>query len=185
MPQNEDLDFASPLDDEIFHINQDLLESVTSKEASEQKPTKELADFEVEQPPSFQTEEQKNTSTINDLKQRLSKPKKQKQADIPQIRDEITLHIEKIMEEGLAEAFTELSVIEQQEFKIKGEYTANQIRVHMKKTKMKVKKILKLLLDWLHVLPGINPFYLRQEAKIKADKIMSLKRQKDLENKHY
>ena len=45
----------------------------------------------------------------------------------------------------------------------------------MKSTKVKVKKILKLILEWLRILPGINRFFLEQEAKIKTDRIIQLK----------
>ena len=46
---------------------------------------------------------------------------------------------------------------------------------------MKIKKIFELLLQWLKLLPGVNKFFLEQEAKIKVDQIMSLREQhKDL-----
>ena len=91
------------------------------------------------------------------------------------MRDDLSVKIENIMEDGLAEAFKELPPIERQEFKIKGEETAKKIRDLLKSTHVKVKKIFRLLLDWLRMLPGINRFFLEQEAKIKADKIIALK----------
>jgi len=81
------------------------------------------------------------------------------------------------MEEGMADAFKELNTIERQEFKIRGEQTALQIRELLKATHVKIKKIFRLLFEWLKMLPGINRFYLEQEAKIKADKIISLQDQ--------
>ena len=45
---------------------------------------------------------------------------KKKPATIPQVRDELTLEIEKIMSEGVAEEFEKLSPVAQQEFKLKG-----------------------------------------------------------------
>lgn len=101
--------------------------------------------------------------------------KKARQTHIPQVRDSITVQIEHIMEEGLQEAYKELSTIEQQEFKIKGEETAWQIRTLLNQAKIKIKKIFKLLVEWLRMLPGINRFFLEQEAKIKVDKIISLR----------
>lgn len=112
---------------------------------------------------------------IEGLKRALRQPKKKKQTTVPQVRDEITVNIEKIMEEGLADAFRALSPIEQQEFKIKGEETARAIRLSLKSAHVKVKKIFRLLLEWLKMLPGINKFFLEQEAKIKADRIIGLK----------
>jgi hypothetical protein len=94
---------------------------------------------------------------------------------IPQTRDEISLKIEKFMEEDMGDAFQRLSPIAQQEFKLKGEQTATKIRDLLKGTHVKAKKIFRLILDWLRLLPGINRFFLEQEAKIKTDKILSLK----------
>jgi len=107
------------------------------------------------------------------LKKKLKQSKK-KNIQIPIVKDEINLKIEKIMEDGLEDAYKELTTIQQQEFKIKGEETAWKIRQVLKKTKVKIKEIFKLLLEWLKMLPGINKFFLEQEAKIKADKIISL-----------
>ncbi len=112
--------------------------------------------------------------TIDTIKKKLRKPKKQKPTKIPQVRDELTVKVEKIMEEGLVDAFKELNPIERQEFKMKGEETALKIRELLKATHVKIKKIFKLLFEWLKVLPGINRFYLEQEAKIKSDKIVSM-----------
>ena len=91
----------------------------------------------------------------------------------------MTLRIEKVMEAGLEDAFKALTPLQKQEFKIKGEQTAWKIRQLLKKTKVKIKEIFKLLLEWLKILPGVNKFFLEQEAKIKADKILSLKKTTD------
>lgn len=113
--------------------------------------------------------------TIDTLKQKL-KRQKTKSVQIPQVRDEITLKVEKIMETGLQDAYREMSPVQQQEFKIKGEKTAMEIRNLMNSGKIKIKKIISLLMSWLRLLPGVNKFFLEQEAKIKADKIISLKK---------
>ncbi len=116
-------------------------------------------------------------NAINELKNKLFRQKK-KQTHISQVRDELTVKIEHVMEEGLNDAYDELTQIQKQEFKIKGEETAFQIRNVLATTKMSIKKrirkILKFLISWLNMLPGINHFFLEQEAKIKTDKIISL-----------
>lgn len=119
---------------------------------------------------------------IGGLKNKLRGSKK-KPTVIPQVRDVLTVEVEKVMEEGLKEAFQELNPIQRQEFKIKGEETALQIRVLMKAAHVKVKQIFRLIVEWLKMLPGVNRFFLEQEAKIKTDKIMELKRGDD--TKHY
>ena len=95
----------------------------------------------------------------------------------PPIKDAVVIKIEKIMEEGLNDSYQRLSPVAKQEFKLKGEQTAVQIRDLLKSAHVKIKKILRLILDWLRMLPGINHFFLEQEAKIKTDKIIALKKQ--------
>jgi len=112
--------------------------------------------------------------TIENLKQKLRGSKK-KPNKIPQVKDDITVKIEKIMEQDLGDAFSELTPLQQQEFKIKGEETAWEVRKLLKSAHIKLKTIFKLILDWLKMLPGINRFFLEQEAKIKTDKIIALK----------
>lgn len=89
--------------------------------------------------------------------------------------DPVTAQIEKIMEEGIGEAYQELTPVQKQQFKIKGEETARNIKTLLQSTKVKIKKIFSLLLEWLKLLPGVNRFFLMQEAKIKTDKILGLK----------
>jgi len=97
----------------------------------------------------------------------------------PQPKDEMMLEIEKILEEGLTEEYEKLSPIAKQEFRLKGEQTAFKVRELMKSTRVKARKILKLIFDWLRILPGVNRFFLEQEAKIKADRIFQLKEEKN------
>lgn len=83
--------------------------------------------------------------------------------------------IEKVLEEDLGEIYNNLTPQDQKIFKTKGEETARSIfQLVYHKTKVKVKKIIKLIRNWLKAVPGINKFFLEQEAKIKADKIAAL-----------
>ncbi len=107
----------------------------------------------------------------------LRRPKKA----IPQVQDEVTLKIERVLEEGLSDSFQRLSPIAQQEFKIKGEETAIKIRELLSSTHVKVKKVLAYILEWLKLLPGVNRFFLEQEAKIKADRILQIMERKEKE----
>ena len=149
----------------------------------EEKPLPSLPETissaETKLEPGAQSKQEKNESssidkTIDSLKQLVRLPKKVLPA-IPLVRDEITVRVEKIMEENLADAYRALDPVKRQEFKIKGEATAQAIRQLLNKTKVKIKKIFQLILEWLLFLPGINRFYLEQEAKIKADRILALK----------
>lgn len=97
---------------------------------------------------------------------------------IPQVRDELAVQIEKIMEENLGDVYSALTPVQKQQFKIKGEETANKIKHIIETTTAKLGKIVKLIFEWLKILPGINHFFLEQEAKIKAEKIITLGEQK-------
>ena len=60
-------------------------------------------------------------------------------------------------------------------FKAEGEAVAKNIEHLLQETKIKVKKIFKLILSWLKLIPGVNNFFIKQEAKIKTDKLIKLK----------
>jgi len=90
----------------------------------------------------------------------------------PVVKDEITKEIENILAEDLTDIFLKMTPAQQEEFRIKGEETASKIRVLLTSAKVNVKKILVLIGDWLKIIPGINRFFLEQEAKIKTDKIL-------------
>lgn len=147
---------------------------------SEQKlPTEGRPDLELEQAPeSFESKKnqiEKANQAEADTKRKLGMPKiRRTPTAIPSVRDPIAIKVEKIMEEGLNEAYGRLSPVAQQEFKLKGEETAHKITELLKSAHVQVKKIFRLLLDWLKMLPGVNRFFLEQEAKIKTDKIIML-----------
>lgn len=110
-------------------------------------------------------------------KTKISLPKIKKRAVLPIMpRDEITIKVEKILAEGLEEDYKKLPPIVQQEFKLKGEQTASKIGELLKTTKVKIKSIFRLILEWLSLLPNVNRFFLEQEAKIKTDHILNLKK---------
>ncbi|OGY43375.1 MAG: hypothetical protein A2729_04340 [Candidatus Buchananbacteria bacterium RIFCSPHIGHO2_01_FULL_39_14] len=86
------------------------------------------------------------------------------------------IQIEKILEEDLAETYFRLEPELRQKFKTKGEKTALKISELLGQAKVRVKNIFRLILDWLKLIPGVNKFFLIQEAKIKTDRIMKLRK---------
>ena len=86
--------------------------------------------------------------------------------------------IEKILEKDLADVYAGLPPNKQREFKIAGERTAREINNLLDKARVKAMQIITLIKKWLSLLPGINKFFLEQEAKIKTDEIMRLKEEK-------
>lgn len=93
---------------------------------------------------------------------------------IRQPKPEELLKVEKIMEAGLDELYKKMPLDKQREFRIEGEKTANLIWQMVKTAKIHVKKILELITHWLRIIPGVNKFFLAQEAKIKTDQIIAL-----------
>jgi hypothetical protein len=148
-------------------LNPPIESAVPSPEQQFEMPEQQAQRLETK-PEGFLEE------AISGLKKTLRSSKK-KPHIIPNVRDAVTVEVEKIMEDGLKDAFRELTSLQKQEFKIKGEETAYKIRDLLRATHIKIKKIIRLLIEWLKMLPGINRFFLEQEAKIKADKIMALK----------
>jgi hypothetical protein len=83
--------------------------------------------------------------------------------------------IEEIMSKDLEEPYLKLSPDKQIEFKQKGEETATKINVLLSQGKATLKKIVELIRAWLILLPGVNRYFLEQEAKLRADEIIKLK----------
>ena|SRR3989338_987393 len=92
----------------------------------------------------------------------------------PVVKDRLVQEIETIMESDLTDLFLKMSPQEQQVFKIKGEETIGKIKLLMNNAKKNADKIFSLIRDWLKMIPGVNRFFLEQEAKNKTDKILLL-----------
>ena len=90
-----------------------------------------------------------------------------------QIRDE---QIDAILSDGLTDIYLSLPPKKQAEFRAGGEEAVKKIGGLLGQTKVKIKQIVDIIKRWLTVIPGINKFFLEQEAKIKADKIIKLKK---------
>lgn len=82
--------------------------------------------------------------------------------------------IERILEEDLSDLYFKLPDDKKAEFRKTGEDTARQIDVLLSAASVKVKKIVELIRRWLSLIPGINKFFLEQEAKIKTDHLLKM-----------
>ncbi|XOU94596.1 MAG: hypothetical protein ACNFW9_00860 [Candidatus Kerfeldbacteria bacterium] len=85
------------------------------------------------------------------------------------------MKIENILSDHLDELFLQMTPQEQMAFKKKGEETAEKVNELLKETKIKVKEILVLIKEWLKIIPGVNKFFIEQEAKIKTDRLLNLR----------
>ncbi|MCX6740351.1 MAG: hypothetical protein NTZ49_03935 [Candidatus Parcubacteria bacterium] len=83
--------------------------------------------------------------------------------------------IEDILEEDLEQIYFQMPAQKQSEFREVGQETASRIETLMMGVKINVKKILELIIRWLKIIPGINKFFLEQEAKIKTDELLKLR----------
>ena len=86
--------------------------------------------------------------------------------------DRLEEEIEDILEEDLKEMYVTLSPDKQAEFREKGEETRSRVRKLVQGAHINAKKIFQLIRAWLKIIPGVNRFFLEQEAKIKTDKIL-------------
>jgi len=84
--------------------------------------------------------------------------------------------ISDVLEKNLKEDFLSMDEKRQEKFKKVGEETSRKINKLMEGAKINVKKIIKLIKEWLSIIPGVNKIFLEQSAKIKADEIMELRK---------
>lgn len=82
--------------------------------------------------------------------------------------------IESVLSEGLHDIFVALPPVEQQKFKVAGEQAAREVQGLLGQVKVQVGKIIDVLRRWLGTLPGVNKYFVEQEAKIKAQKLVGL-----------
>jgi hypothetical protein len=85
--------------------------------------------------------------------------------------------IDDILEEGLEDIYLNMSKEEQKKFKIKGEETTKIVLSLLGETKVRVKKIVQAIVEWLKMISGVNKFFIKQTAKIKTDKILDAKKE--------
>ena len=98
----------------------------------------------------------------------------QSDAEVEPEKDQVTEQVESILSDDLEDLYFQLPPDKQKEFKAKGEETAGLIKQMLNSTKIKGRKIVGWIKEWLKIIPGVNKFFLEQEAKIKTDKILVL-----------
>ncbi len=92
-------------------------------------------------------------------------------------KDEDIVMIENILSENISEIYKELSEAQKRAFRQKGEEVSLKIKGLLKKARVATHEILNIIKEWLRLLPGISNYFLEQEAKIKTDKILQMKRE--------
>jgi len=87
--------------------------------------------------------------------------------------------IETVLEEDLDELYEKLPKSQRAEFKKQGEILTGRIEKMLQSAKLNLKRIQQMIKQWLLMIPGVNKFFLEQEAKIKTDKIVAIKEEED------
>ncbi len=130
-------------------------------------------DFQFESKPESTAEQPKTDHELAvDIHESRQAPAVQPAEHIPQ-KSVVLQAVEDILAEDLLDAYLSMDTESQQKFKIKGEEVAVAIVQMYESGRMKVKKILDLIREWLGMIPGVNHFFLEQESKIKTDKILN------------
>ncbi len=101
-------------------------------------------------------------------------PPKPSQPNAPNAKDRLHKEIEAAMEADLTDLFLSMPPDKQQLFQSQGEKTGQKIRELATAARKNARKIFDLIVEWLRIIPGVNRFFLEQEAKIKTDKIILL-----------
>ncbi len=91
------------------------------------------------------------------------------------VKTKTLVDIENILQEDLQDTYFRMDPDLQQKFKSEGENVAAKIERMLKEGKVKAKKVFKLIWQWLKLIPKVNKFFIKQEAKIKTDKILKIK----------
>ncbi len=89
--------------------------------------------------------------------------------------DERVKKIESILSQDLQGVYNQLSPEKKQEFKAEGEKTSKKINVLLSKGKIKIKEIISLIIHWLKIIPGMSSYFVKQQAKQKAKRIIQIK----------
>jgi hypothetical protein len=95
-------------------------------------------------------------------------------ANLQAVRELRTRDIEAVLEQGLANLYQAMDPATKQRFRVGGEQASRAINDLFEKGKANLKRIADIIRAWLTIIPGVNRFFLEQEAKIKADKIINL-----------
>ena len=94
------------------------------------------------------------------------------------MQDDILIEVEKILEEDLGELVSNMNAKDREKFEKKGLEVSGQIAQMVRTFKLKMEKVVILIREWLQAIPGVNKYFLEQEAKIKSDKIMHLEQER-------
>lgn len=106
--------------------------------------------------------------------QAASQPPAANAAPQPVEKGEFLIQLENILADGLGDIYNSMEPAARYKFKIRGEEIALKIERMFQQAKIKIKKIINWIKNWLKLIPGVSRFFLEQSAKIKMDQILTL-----------
>lgn len=95
-------------------------------------------------------------------------------APAPRRKDPTVAGVEKILEDDLADTYAKMPPALQAKFRKEGERVTGKIVAMVRGAKFKAREVLTLITGWLKLIPGVNKFFLIQEAKIKTDRLAAM-----------
>jgi hypothetical protein len=143
----------------------------------DREPTGEQGGFAYERPAEGREPE---TAAAEQARSRAERAKAESQPSVPggtsgvMAGDPETMEVEKILEDGLDEFYASLPEDVKPVFKRRGEEAAIEIGSMVRSLRANAKRLISIITGWLKTIPGVNRYFLEQEAKIKADRIMAL-----------
>ena len=153
----------------------DKIELEKKLEKGMQQPPEMVAEFEVGEEEISQREVKQGTEKLPLEIERDLAPASVGAPGIDTTDSPLHQNVEAILEDDLEELYFSMNEQQQEKFKKKGEQTAARIVKLIKAGKATFRKIFRLILSWLKFIPGVNKYFLEQEAKIKADRIINIK----------
>ena len=151
----------------------------------EQGPLAEAPEVVVEQPLEAEMDGDVNTGSVGEVPQQSKVVTQRKVPTVaPKQLDRLEEEIEDVLEEDLKDLDASMPPDKQAEFREKGEETRSKIRVLVSSAKVNAKKVFQLIRGWLKIIPGVNRFFLEQEAKIKTDKILLVTEEEKKRSEH-
>ncbi len=89
-------------------------------------------------------------------------------------RDSVLIQVERELEDGLWDVYREMPDGLRVKFKTEGERVAQVVREGFATGKITARNIITMITDWLKMIPGVNKWFLRQQAKIKTDALIRM-----------
>lgn len=143
----------------------------------------EVAEPAIEQSEGFRVEQPKVEQVEAPVPQEVAEaptraPAPVVEAPAAPAKPEDIIATESLLATGLDDLYLAMDQPHRAAFKQKGEEITLAIKQLADSGKLTASKVLGLIRGWLELIPGVNKFFLEQEAKIKTDTVMDYYRDK-------